>query len=282
MTRVTPTIITPFPPSDANRFGPPPSDVVGTEYQTREARIGEHLLKGVPSAAIGAIDTFGQSLFLFNDDSVASTLRTYLPAIGDYYSRYKTPARTVGDLTGMFLPITYASKAFRGVKALREVSELIDTNRYARAILGTTASRDELVSMVNARDRYLAGRGAFSGLVRDTDRMRLARGARNQSMANSMREAAAAELGLVVTMNQSDLFYPDEFETSDHLALAALGIALPAGIDRLIINKQLRASIASVGGIAMEARNPGNMPLDQILSTPVNRDIALAVYSITR
>jgi len=269
-------------PSDPNQFTGPQISTSNEEFKNRETRTAEHILMFPPAAAAGAVQTFGESLYLFNSNSVEKFLNTYMQPLGSYYSRNKSPAQTVGDLTGLFIPAIGASKILRTVQGLDKISELTQSSRLAKTIIGRSGEADEVLGLLRARDRYLSSRGAFDVLDQDITRKQLARRARTAGAGEVIRDTIAGELAILGTMHSSDTLYPEDFTAMDHLALNALfpGVFAAARVSQ--INKLIRNSAQSVARESVLARNPADLPLDQIISQPGNRDLGLTVYAEAR
>jgi len=131
-----------IPSTTELQTSPIADEVQEGNIQTRQEALSSFLTLGPASAAIGFVDTVGTSLGLTDDDTVEKSLKETFPVLGDYYSRNKQIAQTVGDLTGMFLPGMGALKAYQAggrvfnslvkgsnSKSLRAISHLFTSGK---------------------------------------------------------------------------------------------------------------------------------------------------------
>lgn len=267
-------------------LNPNASTTLDADTVKREETTADVLTKGPFAVAAGFADTVGQSIGLFDENDVTQFLKQTVPSLGSFYQRNRTPARTVGDLTGMLIPGTLAVKLLNTTSRLARGSEFImgmgkTGDILTRSLFTSAGKRDEVLRTLRARDRFLAERGTLDKLsAADETRRRLVRQARMLTTSDSIKESVAFELGIAATMNESDLLFPDEASTGDLLALASLGIVIPLSIDTLLVNRAIRASAQGVSGFAEEALNPGYLPLNVDAPKPGQRDLSITVSAV--
>ncbi len=239
------------------------------------------LTLGLPSVLAGMADTMGNSIGLLDDNELEEVMRENFPLLGEYYSRNKVPAQTIGDLTGMFIPGMAFLKMYQGAgRAARMInggrkSKLLDT-------IFTRAGRyQQELNAVKMRDRFLTG--ATNANRRnlnpsaDTYRQLFARRAITTRVSDIIKDNLAFEAGVGTFMNSSDFLFPDEFGILGNAALiAGLPATVAAGAG-LAVRRQLRASLQQV-----KVANITGLILDEIIARPGNRDLGITMQALAR
>lgn len=275
-----------FAPSNEPEFQAPnqtfqvfASEVDASVAKTRDENLSDLLKFSVPATIAGFADTFGTSVGLLNDGDTENYLRNTLPEFGDFYSRNKEIAQTVGDLTGMFLPGMAAVKLFRSGSFLFNTINTGRKSRLLNSVFSSGKTFDQLMRGVKARDRFLAKRGVID-VLQDTRRKQFARRATLTRVADNIKENIAFELGVLATMNDSQTLYPDEMSTVDLIALNAALPTVVGAAEFAFMKRAIRSSAQSIAPIAARARNTQDLPLDEIVNKPGSRDLGITVDAL--
>lgn len=263
----------------------PAQEMVNKPRQTRNEKFQDLLTMSVPAAVAGAVDTFGTSLGLLDDDDIQHAVKSINEDFGRFYEENRGAARIAGELATFYIPGKLAVKAWQGAGKLYEVSKLPRGLKTAGSLFASTKYADRLQRLVQMRDLQLAARGVNpaseiykAGSMRNRAKLAsLYKQARTKEM---VQESVAFELGILGTMNSSDFFYPEEFSVMDHAAFALAPIGVFAGIDRAIGARVLRKSLQGVSEIYQKTRSPN-------LTTPIfphpgNRDVSLTTAALAR
>ena len=246
--------------------------------QTRGEKLAGLVTFGAPSVVAGFFDTLGQTVGMLDDNDMINALSYMSQSWGDFYSRNREAAQTVGDLTGMFIP------GMAGVKLIRGGSWL------ANAIQGTTKSKllgsvftsgkkwDSIQSRLNAAHLYTARRQAVAGQVNFVDSklksviksQKVTKRIIRERMTDSIKEALAFEATVATTMNESDTLYPDEFSVVDHVVFNGLPIAAFTGIERFMLSRAIRHSRLFANNVVRK-EHEGGISFADMVSRPGQR-----------
>ena len=265
--------------SVSQSFSPFVSETESAPIQSRTQKTADLVRYGTPSVLAGMVDTFGTSLGLTDDGQIEQVLKENLPNVGDYYSRNREGAQTVGDLVGMFLPGTLAIKGLQRGSALYRATTRVNglRSKLLNSVFTSAKTRDQLLQNVRSYDRALA-RNFQKDFSKDPGRRQLARRAQLTRIGDIAKETVAFELGVYATMNDSQTLYPDEFSTGELIALNAAIPAIFAGMETLATRRLLRASIQEVASEG--TRNFTKAQLGDILYRPGHRDTGAVVEAI--
>ncbi len=249
--------------------------------KAREDQMFNLLTLGPTAVLAGMADTMGNSLGLLDQGDVEKFLNENFQTAGDYYSRRKVPAQTIGDFTGMFIPGLGVMKAYQAAGRIARMvnggkkSKLLDT------IFTRSGRYQQELNAVRMRDRFLTG--AINPNRRnlnpaaDTYRQLFARRAITTRVSDIIKDNLAFEAGVGIFMNSSDFLYPDEFGVLGNAAIIA---GLPATIATgagLAVRRQLRASLQSV-----KVHNIAGLALDEIIARAGNRDLGITLQAVAR
>lgn len=262
---------------------PFPSLVSPTMTQT----LGRAAVYGIPGMGLGLIDTLGQSVGVFDDDSVSGTLKAISPGgFGDYYARNKEPLRMGGEIAGIFIPGMIGLKVLRGSRTALELGkfgELLRNSTSAKALLGNSAelaAREKAVfeaARVAAKDF-----GTYNGRTFANPAMTAAkRSYYSGRLTETTRQTVVMEMAYKGLYGASELFYPAEATLTDELKWAGLGGALAAGLDFAASKyavRNLTKAAERLGETAHEFQEFGKKA-PEVLSRPGERGPAMAFYS---
>jgi hypothetical protein len=245
---------------------------------TPNEKSSQFLQYGLPAALAGFADTVGQSLGLIDEEQMAGALQNVFPQFGMFYKEHQEGAQVAGDMVGMFIP---GMLAVKGVRAASSLARQISPNsKLVQSLFTSGKAADELVATVAARDQFLAGRGLQLGVIKDDVRKGLVYAARRTKILDSFKEAAAFELGVAATMNQSEVLYPDEFSVMENFLLAAAPAGAFIGAEAVYFNRLLRNSLTNIEGLALRGLDPQDMLGAERTSKPGNRDVKVTINAV--
>ena len=271
--------------SGANIFGSGIQEVESGRLASRDERIMDIITFGVPGVIAGFADTVLNSIGLVEQDSVENMLRKNVPAFGDFYGREKVPLQTLGDLSGIYLGGMVALKAYRGAGILARAINGGRKNALLDSVFLRSGRFERTMQAIRNRDVHLAKRGVQE-VNTEAKRTLLAQRAKLNKVSDVIKENLAFEAGVFTFLNDSQTLYPDEFTTSELIALNAAFPALFAGGSLLRIGRSLRASARDVAEISHQVRNPAGF--DEPISrgatdiTAGSRDTVVTIHSRNR
>lgn len=271
-------------PSIEQDFSPYAQTMGDPKIRLRNERTGEFIRYAIPSAAAGFADTFLTSVGILDEKELEQALTATFQQFGDYYSRHKEAAQTVGDLTGMFIPGMAATKIFRAGSFLQKAAQKGGkASKLLTSIFASGQSYDRLLRGIRARDIYLAKKGV-ANFLSDDKRRQFVNKALTTRLADTIKETVAFELGVFATMHNSDVLYPDEMSTAELFALNAVFPAAFAVGERMYLKRLIRGSAQSrpVTDELKKAINPRDFPLDEVLSQKGMRDLQVTTLAVTR
>jgi hypothetical protein len=206
-----------------------------TKLQTRNERIFDTLTKGIPAAGVGFADTLLQSLSFgaVGDTAVEEFVANNMPeSFAKYYSDHKLGAQTVGDLVGMFVPLTAGVKLARADSMLaKAVSMGIKDERVSSILFSTGRSMDDLAKpALDAAAVVASKRGAdFSSDVA----FKMASSKANRTtFGDVLKEGLYADAMIYATMNQSATLFPEDVPATSLIGMYAGFDVAAAAIDR--------------------------------------------------
>ena len=244
--------------------------------EDRRQAMSDFFTFSAPATVAGFIDTLGMSVGVFDEKDLTETITNLNTAFGSYYAENRDTFRAGGDLAGFFIPGIAATKMVRAGSALQRgiQSTRFANNRYLNSVFTSGKSYEQVMQAVRAADLKAAkaGQTDFS-LMAGTTRRKLANRAIGTKLLDTAKENIAFELGVLATMNSSDIIYPDEFELVDHVALGAAPIAIFGAAEFAYMKKLLRKSAREAGPIGTAMRNIEDMPQEAFQSRSGERDI---------
>lgn len=270
-------------PSVQADFSPFADRTIDPNINTRENRASEIVQYSAPALLAGMADTFGTSLGLLEEGELLAGVQDSFENFGDFYARNAEAVKVASDLTGMFIPGMAAMKIFRAGSFLQRAVTGGKRSSFLNSVFTSGQNYDSVLRGVRARDLFLAQSGTLN-FADDAVRQGLVRQALTTKLADTVKETLAFEAGVYATMNTSDVLYPDEMSTVELLALNAVFPGAFAIGEGMFLNRLVRASAQrpELADIAKNVRNPLNVPLDQIISRPGQRDLDLTVLGLSR
>jgi len=256
------------------------------DFVPRSENLANVLTFGAPAVLAGMVDTFGTSLGVIEDGAVDNWVAG-AGNFGDFYQRNKEAIKTTADLTGMIVPGMLAAKAVTAVAPLARgmVTGSGLSARLVNTVFGNAAGADRALRLANVQTSRLAAKGVLD-LNRNVRRQRLLRQAKNARTGDIIRDNVAAEIGILASMNNSDVLFPTDQSMIESIALNTVfgaGVVTPfvAGARSRITNVARRHA-QSVAQTATAVRNPEGLPLDKVMSRPGFRYFKLANDSLAR
>lgn len=257
---------------------------------TAQQTYSKAMAYGIPGLGLGLIDTLGQSLGVFSDDTVQNALNRVSPqGLGDFYTRNKTALRIGGEVAGIFLPGMAASKVLSSVRYAREAGvfgEAIANSSAVDALLGSSVKLTQLEQKVSdAADAASKKFGLFSGksFDGDTDLTAAKQAFYTGKIIDSARNTAAFEASYRLLYNNSEIMMPADYTLSDQLKWGgAFGIA-SAAADMVVGRYAVRRLIQ---GAANAAENLEAGPLaskaSELVFRPGTRGIGITQAAATK
>lgn len=238
------------------------------DFTDRVQNASDFVSFAVPSLLVGAVDTFGQSIGILEDDELVDYLKNTgnLNRFTDYYEANRESYQLAADLGSMFIPGLAAVKLIQGTGWLAKALK-VKQNPLLKNIF--TRMRDR--NVLDRKIQQLYSHHARVGNTVGFDNIKLADGRKFSTALKAgaaidgVKKGIAWELGVFATMNESEILYPSEWELTSHLAFAALGIALPAGTETLFARSLLKRQLSGAGVLAQKALNPEGFPADEVL-----------------
>jgi hypothetical protein len=234
----------------------------------------------LPAIGAAAVDTFGTSFGVLDEGEVQDYLKKNAPSLHDFYDRNKEGVTLVADIASAFLPATAAMKAIQGGSF---AAKLLTSTRipHVEKLFTSSSKFNKAYRNLRKTDLSLAKQGA-TGEIFASGRRAAARNFKLTKTMDGLKQGLAAELAVYGSMNESEVLYPSDFELVDHLAFASLGVALPPGFNYVFARRAAAQSAKRTSPKAFAALNRDNLPVDQLLSRPNERDVPITVASVAR
>ena len=269
----------------ASMFGSGIAEADPGRLVSRDEHVTDILKFGLPGVIAGLADTVLGTFGAVEQDSMQNFLTSVLPEFGDFYGRSKVPLQTAGDLTGMVLVGGVALKGLRMASVAARAINGGRKNVLLDSIFLRSGRFERTMQAIKNRDLHLSKRGVQE-VHTESKRRLLAQRARITKVGDVVKENLAFEAGIFTFMNDSQTLYPDEFTTSELIALNAVFPAIFAVGATLKIGRTLRASASDVASVSHQVRNPAGF--DEAISrasTDIQagtRDIALTTNARSR
>ena len=238
------------------------------------------LTKGTPSLGIAAVETLGTSLGLLDEEEYQQFLSENAPNLYNYYKRNEEGIKLIADIGTAFIPATAGVKAIQGGSWLYKAAKA-SRIPHVDKLFTSKSHYNQVYRELRKQDLQNARKGMI-GDEFEIARRPYVRRFKTQQTVDGLKEGAAAEVALFATMNESDNLYPEDAELTQHLAFAALGLALPAGLDRLAARRLVAKSARLASPAAIEALNVGGQPIDKLVGRPGEYDVPITLASIVR
>lgn len=270
--------------------GPAPMYPASNDYLTlsdnevklpdRYYNVTENLAFGTGSVLLGAMETFGSSLSfgVLSDNFVEEYFKG--SEFGDFYSRNKDWAKTVGELGTFIIPGSLGMKAVQSGSYLhRAVKALGGGDRLTKLIFTSGEELGTSLKMIENRAvNYAKNTGEINwSRATGPDFWReQASNLTRTAITDSVKKNIAFELGVAATMHTSDTLYPDDWSVVDHIAFnSALPVA-GVGLEFFYLRHQLGRIAQNAGEAGIKSMFPGvNFEEMSAVSRINSRDVAL-------
>lgn len=222
-------------------------------------------LYGIPGMGVGLLDTMGQSVGLFKNDSVQNTLNNVIGPNGfsDYYSRNRPALRALGETAGMFIPGMVGLKVLKGVRMAREglgaVSLLNNGSKFSAAadvLLGSSAELTSLEAGIGKAgfaatqdSGIIAGKTFSTAAVADAKKAYY-----TARLMDSVRNTAVFEASTRTLYNKSEMFFPADYTLSDQAKWGVAGLVGGAALDLAVGRYAVRSILKAQAATALAAK----------------------------
>lgn len=269
----------------------PNSTSATTLAPTSQQTYANAMTYGLPGLGAGLLDTLGQSIGVFDKNTMQQTLQKAFPgenSFGDFYSRNQSALRTGGEIAGVMLPGMVATKILRSVNYAREAGTLgtfLKNSAAADVLLGGSATLTTLESGVTAAaSDSLASAGITAGRTFATPAVLQAKKAYYAArLVKSAAETAAFELSYKGLYGASNLFYPPDYSALDQLKWAGVGMVGGMALDnvmaRFVTRNLLGGAAKQFAAGAENALSPFQKDIPQAVFRPGDRGSALSIYA---
>ncbi len=193
------------------------------------------LVKGIPSVAIGAIDTIAQSLTpeeLLDENSVTKFVESLSQPLGQFYRENREGSQTIGEIGSSIIPIIGAMKLMRvGSFVGRAANKTKLGAKYSKHIMSSGKTRQDFIDQIDIdaaifRDNKMMSLDEFGDDILSVA-LRSAKGTARNDM---FKEGMAANAAIALFMNDSDMFFPDDLSA---LTITAMYIVPDLGLSAL-------------------------------------------------
>ena len=263
--------------------------------ETSHETFGKALTHGLPGLGVGLVDTLGQSLHIFKNNSVPDAMKNFTGSgagtFGDFYSRRQAELRAGGEIAGMLLPGLAAMKVLKSVNGLREAGSIGAWAKNSTALdvlLGNSAQMALANRAITTEaETALYAQGIFAGRTVNSAAMRAAKlNLYGKRAVDAVRTTAAFEAGTFAAFNSSQLFYPSDTTAYDQAKWIGAGLGVGVGLELAAARYGVRQMIRSVinrasSGAAADVFNlsPGQKFVDQVMFRPNERGVGLTAYA---
>lgn len=282
--------------------GPQPSDLsVGQPEVTSSPVLSPNAhetmdrvaLYGLPGLGTGLIDTMGQSVGLFKDDTVQKSLNSIIGPNGfsDFYSRNREPLRAGGEIAGLMIPGTIGLKVLKGVRIAREglgAASFLNNggkiSAVADILLGSSAELTTLEQGVGkAAFAATQDMGVFAGKTFSTTAVADAKKAYYTArLIDSARNTAVFEATTRALYNKSEVFFPADYTLSDQAKWGVAGLVGGAALDLAVGRYAVRSIIKAQAAKAMASAPNAAKDVTDVLFRANDRGPGLAQFAATK
>ncbi len=173
------------------------------------------LIKGIPSVAIGAVDTIAQSLTpesLLDENSVTKYIESLNQPLGQFYRENREGAQTIGEIGSSIIPIIGAMKLMRiGSFIGRAANKTKLGAKYSKHIMSSGKTRQDFIDQIDIEAAIFRDNKMMSLDEYGDDVLSAAlRSFKGTAAADMFKEGMAANAAIALFYNDSDMFFPDD------------------------------------------------------------------------
>lgn len=293
--------------TDGNAFSAEPQGIEGVApaqpnapalSPTAQQSVGQAMTYGLPGLGVGLLDTLGQSIGVFHNDTVPNVLKKMMGSgegsFGDFYSRDQQSLRTGGEVVGMFLPGAAGMYALKSIRLAREagtLGEIVNSGKLGASldvILGSSANLTAMEGKI-ATEAYSGAaqaQGVWAGRTVLSPSLVKAKNAYYAAKAvDAIRTTAAFELGNRIAFNSSNTFYPADYTLTDQIKWAVAGGVVGVGLEMAAAKYAVRNAIqgavkaANVDGAVEKNVGPLAKYAPDLTFVPGSRGVGISVLA---
>lgn len=233
----------------------------------------------IAGAALAGIDSLaGGVLPGVDKNDVVDLALGQFPETLNKFRRNEDSLRLAGDIAVSFIPGLAAVKLIQGGSRLAQFAgRLKNTDSLRRHLFTSTALQaNQQKVKLQIIDRLSAGAGNVGRQAFVSKQVaRITREFTRGRVIDAAKEGVAFELGVLATLNDSDVLYSDDISTVGHLSFAVLGVVLPAGVAQIIARNVVNQSKRAATGIANGILDPAQIRSVANANFTNNTDLAL-------
>lgn len=222
---------------------------------------------GLPSAAIGWFDTTIQSVLpesVADEDTIPAMFDNLQDGLGKYYMENREGAQTVGELTLGFAPIIGAMKLAKAGSVIDGMLGKGKTGEFLRkSIISSGRTKEDRIADLGMakeiwlKNKLLSMQDDGSDLIYKN----IFHKNRMEAAGDMLKESMAADAAIVLTMNASDTFFPDDMSAMTNAALFLVPDALLTGLSYRFTGTAMRKWMqANIGEDFAKTLNPLDLP----------------------
>lgn len=213
------------------------ADETERERQTQvyNADVMDLLVKGIPSVAIGAIDTIAQSLTpeeLLDENSMTKFIESLSQPLGQFYRANREGSQTIGEIGSSLVPIIGATKLLRVNSFLGRAVEGTKLGRkYGKYVLSSGKTRQNFIEQIDKEAQLFVDNKIMSlDEFGDDILAKALRSAKGTAGADMFKEGMAANAAIALFYNDSDMFFPDDLSVLTNTAMFVVPDLALAGL----------------------------------------------------
>ena len=230
------------------------------DLDAREKQVTDHnnnwrelLMLGIPSVAIGAIDTIAQSVTpdsVVGEKTVEEMVDGLSAPLGQFYRENKEGVQTLGEIGSAFIPIIGASKLIRAEGLLDKALGNTKKGEMLRTFLISSGrTRKDFIDSIDQEAKLFVANKQLSLSENGTQALDKAlKNAKFGAAADMFKESVAADLAIVGLYNESDMFFPDDFSATTNFALFAVPDVLLTGLAYRFTGTAIKKHLQSTYG----------------------------------
>lgn len=254
-----------------------------TPMKTIKQRNTDALTYALPNLLLGAFTEIAESLPGIDEKDVSEFVKSSTPdGIYQHFLENKEGAKTAGAIVTSIAPILGVTKIMKSEKIFNKFKSILG-ERAATTLLPSRVSMMDRVAKIREEAALLASKQqiAFSAMAEPAIANKIKKEVLHE-VFDTLKIGVATDLGIYTLLNESDFFFPDELTAIETAAFYGVPNLAIAGVGGAFMRYKIKNALRDVGGIAAKARNPADLPINEIFSRPENRSILTTVYAAQR
>ena len=244
-------------------------------------KLNFNLAETVAYGAAGMVANVADSMFdSVEPEDVEAVLSSIGKPLGAFYKQNQAGIALTGDIAFSFVPGIGATKLIQAPGALaKAVKKVTNNNKYAMSMFSTGKTIHQLTNPA-IRQAVRAGVKTRSKSFADS---KLRNKAIKATTFDLLKEGIAADLGIAVTMSDSEIFFPDEMSTIETLAMFGVPTAAIAGLGNLATRAVIKTRLMKEAAPAIAAaENPLGLKRTDAFFHPGNRGVGITMLATQR